>query len=84
MTRKNNKITLVQFRANENDLKMLDWLAEKYNTSRSNYIRQLVYSEYLKLTGKDKEQVVEVLDTFKNFAKELERINKQFTEGKKV
>lgn len=82
MTRKDSKITIVQFRATDDDLMRLDWLADKYNTNRSNFIRQLVYSEYLKLTGKDKEQVVQVLDTFKNFAKELEKINKDFVGGK--
>lgn len=82
MTERQTKNNIVQIKFTDDDMERLNWLADKYNTNRSNYIRQLIYSEYLKLTGKDKEQVVQVLDTFKNFAKELEKINKEFTGGK--
>lgn len=74
MTNKQTKDKILQIKVSDIDLERLDLLCDKYQTNRSNMVRELVYSEYLKLTGDGAKQVNQMLDLFKDFAKQMKDI----------
>lgn len=74
MTNKNSKNKILQIKVSDVDLERLDFLCDKYQTTRSNITRELIYSEYLKLTGDGAKQVNQMLDLFKDFANKMKDI----------